>query len=69
MGYNRSRRFVMFFVLRKFKYMRGYEHDMPTSEKCKNGFKTLEEAEKAKAVLEYLEFRPDMIDHIIVKSV
>jgi len=59
----------MFFILKKFKYMRGYEHDMPASETCKNGFKTLEEAEQAIAALEHLEFRPDMIDYIIVKSV
>ena len=60
---------MKYFVLRKFKYMRGFEHDMPAVEKCKNGFDTLEDAVEAKTHLEYLEHRPDMVSFIIVKQV
>ena len=55
--------------MRKFKYMRGFEHNMPEVEKCKNGFDTLEDAVEAKTHLEYLEHRPDMVSYIIVKQV
>ena len=51
------------------KYIRGFEHDMPALEKCKNGFDDLATAEGAKAALESLEFRPDMVSFIIVKEV
>ena len=60
---------MKYFVLRKFKYIRGFEHDMPAVEKCKNGFDDLATAEGAKAALESLEFRPDMVSFIIVKEV
>ena len=60
---------MKYFVMRKFKYIRGFEHDMPPVEKCKNGFDTLEDAIEAKTHLEYLEHRPDMISFIIVKEV
>jgi hypothetical protein len=42
---------------------------MPDSELCKNGFDDLVTAEGAKAALELLEHRPDMISFIIVKQV
>ena len=60
---------MKYFVLRKFKYIRGFEHDMPAVEKCKNGFDTLEDAVEAKTHLEYLAHRPDMVGYIIVKQV
>ena len=60
---------MRYFVLKKFKYIRGFDHDMPSLEKCKNGFTDLEAAEKAKAALEHLEHRPDMCSFIIVKEV
>jgi len=59
---------MKYFVLKKFKYMRGFEHDMPSLESCKNGFADLATAEGAKAALESLEFRPDMVSYIIVKE-
>ena len=49
--------------------MRGYEHDMPANEMCKNGFDDLEKAEKAVAALKLLNHRPDMVSFIIVKEV
>ena len=55
--------------MRKFKYIRGFQHDMPDSELCKNGFDNLEDAVKAQTCLEHLEHRPDMISFIIVKQV
>ena len=55
--------------MRKMKYIRGFEHDMPALEKCKNGFDDLATAEGAKAALEHLEHRPDMVSFIIVKQV
>ena len=59
---------MKYFVLRKMKYIRGFEHDMPVSELCKNGFTDLEKAKVAKAALELLEHRPDMISFVIVKE-
>ena len=59
---------MKYFVMRKFKYIRVFEHDMPPLEKCKNGFDDLATAEGAKAALESLEFRPDMVSFIIVKE-
>ena len=67
-GSNRKEK-MKYFVMRKLKYMRGLQHDMPEVEKCKNGFDTLEDAIEAKTHLEYLEHRPDMISFIIVKQV
>ena len=60
---------MKYFILRKMKYIRGFEHDMPALEKCKNGFDDLATAEGAKAALESLEFRPAMVSFIIVKEV
>ena len=60
---------MKYFVLRKFKYIRGFQHDMPDSELCKNGFDDLTTAEGAKAALELLEHMPDMISFIIVQEV
>jgi len=60
---------MKYFVLRKYKYIRGFDHDMPEVEKCKNGFDTLEDAVEAKTHLEYLEHRPDMVSFIIVQEV
>ena len=48
--------------------MRGYEHDMPANERCKNGFDDLESAKKALAALEVLNHRPDMTSFIIVQE-
>ena len=59
---------MKYFILSKFKYMRGYEHDMPTNERCKNGFDDLESAKKALAALEVLNHRPDMTSFIIVQE-
>ena len=42
---------MKYFVMRKFKYIRGFQHDMPDSELCKNGFDDLTTAEGAKAAL------------------
>ena len=60
---------MKYFILRKMKYIRGFEHDMPANEMCKNGFDDLETAEGAKAALEHLEHRPDMVSYVIVKEV
>ena len=60
---------MKYFILRKMKYIRGFEHDMPAVEKCKNGFDDLETAEEALAALKHLEHRPDMVSFIIVKEV
>ena len=60
---------MKYFVLRKYKYIRGFDHDMPEVEKCKNGFDKLEDAIEAKTALELLEFRPDMVSFIIVQEV
>ena len=60
---------MKYFVMRKMKYIRGFEHDMPPLEKCKNGFDTIFEAEGARDALEHLEHRPDMVSFIIVKQV
>ena len=55
--------------MRKMKYIRGFEHDMPALEKCKNGFDDLATAEGAKAALEHLEPSPDRVSCSIVKEV
>ena len=65
---NNKRIHMKYFILRKIKYIRGFEHDMPALEKCKNGFDTIFEAEGAKDALEHLEHRPDMVSFIIVKE-
>jgi hypothetical protein len=64
-----ERTYMKYFVLRKFKYIRGFEHDMPALEKCKNGFDSIFEAEGARDALEHLEHRPDMVSYIIVQEV
>ena len=63
-----ERTHMKYFVLRKFKYIRGFEHDMPAVEKCKNGFDKLEDALEAKTCLEHLEHRPDMVSFVIVRE-
>ena len=60
---------MKYFVMRKFKYIRGFQHDMPDSELCKNGFDNLEDAVKAQTCLEHLEHRPDMVSFTIVQEV
>ena len=60
---------MKYFILEKFSYMRGEQHDMPANEMCKNGFDDLEKAEKAVAALKLLNHRPDMVSFIIVKEV
>ena len=59
---------MKYFILSKFKYMRGYEHDMPANERCKNGFTDLESAKKALDALKVLNHRPDMTSYIIVQE-
>ena len=59
---------MKYFILTKFKYMRGYEHDMPANERCKNGFDNLEQAKTAMAALKHLNHRPDMEGYIIVQE-
>ena len=59
---------MKYFVLEKFKYMRGYEHQMPQNEICKNGFDDLATAEGAIAALKFLNHRPDMVSYIIVQE-
>ena len=48
--------------------MRGYEHDMPANEMCKNGFTDLEKAKQAVAALQLLNHRPDMVSYVIVQE-
>ena len=57
-----------YFILSKYKYIRGYEHDMPANERCKNGFDNLEQAKQAVAALKVLNHRPDMTSYIIVQE-
>ena len=59
---------MKYFILSKFKYIRGYEHDMPANERCKNGFDNLESAKKALAALKVLIHRADMTSYIIVQE-
>ena len=59
---------MKYFILEKFKYIRGEQHDMPANERCKNGFDDLESAKKALAALEVLNHRPDMTSFIIVQE-
>ena len=56
----------MFYVLRKFKYIRGYEHEVAPM--VKDGFDSQEKAEQALAALEVLEPRPDLVTYIIVRD-
>ena len=60
---------MKYFVLEKFKYMRGEQHDMPANEMCKNGFTDLEKAKQAVAALKHLNHRPDMGSCTIVQEV
>ena len=60
---------MKYFVLEKFKYMRGEQHDMPANEMCKNGFDDLEKAKQAVAALKMLNHRPDMVSFTIVQEV
>ena len=57
-----------YFILEKFKYIRGEQHDMPANEMCKNGFTDLEKAKEAVAALKLLNHRPDMVSFIIVQE-
>jgi len=59
---------MKYFILSKYKYIRGYEHDMPANERCKNGFDDLATAEGAVAALKHLNHRPDMVSYIIVQE-
>ena len=59
---------MKYFVLEKFKYMRGEQHDMPANEACKNGFTDLKKAKEALAALKVLNHRPDMTSYIIVQE-
>ena len=60
---------MKYFVLQKFKYMRGEQHDMPANEMCKNGFTDLEKAKQAEAALKHLNQRPDMVSFTIMQEV
>ena len=57
----------MFFILKKFKYIRGYEHEVAPM--TKDGFETLDQATAAIEALRTLEPRSDLISYIIVKDV
>ena len=57
----------MFFVLKKFKYIRGYEHEVAPM--TNDGFETLDRAIAAIEALKMLEPRPDLVSYIIVKDV
>ena len=57
----------MFYVLKKFKYIRGYEHEIAPM--TKDGFETLDQATAAIEALRTLEPRSDLISYIIVKDV
>jgi hypothetical protein len=57
-----------YFILEKFKYIRGEQHDMPAIESCKNGFTDLKKAKEALAALKLLNHRPDMVSYIIVQE-
>ena len=59
---------MKYFILEKRSYIRGHQHDMPTNEMCKNGFKDLKKAEAAIVALEFLNHRPDMVSYIIVQE-
>ena len=59
---------MKYFILEKFKYIRGEHHDMPANDMCRNGFDDLESAEKALAALKVLNHRPDMVSYIIVQE-
>ena len=59
---------MKYFVLSKFNYMRGEQHDMPSNEMCKNGFTDLKKAKQAIAALELLNHRPDMVSYIVVQE-
>ena len=59
---------MKYFILSKFNYIRGTEHDMPSNERCKNGFDDLATAEGAVAALKHLNHRPDMVSYIIVQE-
>jgi hypothetical protein len=56
---------MRYLVLQKMKYIRGIQYDMPPM--GKDGFPDLATAEGAKAALETLEQRPDLVSYVIVK--
>jgi hypothetical protein len=60
------RKVTMFYILKKFKYIRGYEHEVPFM--TKDGYDSQEKAEQALAALEVLEPRPDLVTYIIVRD-
>ena len=57
-----------YFILEKFKYIRGEHHDMPANDMCRNGFTDLKKAKEAVAALKLLNHRPDMVSYIIVQE-
>ena len=60
---------MKYFVLQKFSYLRGEQHDIPSNEMGKNGFTDLEKAKQAVAALKHLNHRPDMVSFTIVQEV
>jgi len=56
----------MSYVLRKFKYIRGFQYEVPPM--AQDGYDSQEKAEKAVAALEVLERRPDLVTYIIVRD-
>ena len=60
---------MKYFVLKKIRYIRGHEYDMPANERCKNGFDDLATAEGAIAALQHLNHRSDMVSYVIVKEI
>ena len=56
----------MFYILRKFKYIRGFQYEVPPM--AQDGYDSQKKAEKAVAALEVLESRPDLVTYIIVRD-
>jgi len=56
----------MFFVLKKYKYIRGFQYEIP--KQGDNGYETLNAAIKAKDAFDLLETRPDLVTYVIING-
>jgi hypothetical protein len=56
----------MFFVLKKYKYIRGFQYEIP--KQSDNGYETLNAAIKAKDAFDLLETRPDLVTYVIING-
>ena len=56
----------MFFVLKKYKYIRGFQYEIP--KQGDNGYQTLNAAIKAKDAFDLLETRPDLVTYVIING-